>query len=398
MLRVLVVSKIFPNAKSPAAAPFNRQQFSALARRPGVSVEVLATLPWFPGSSLVKKWSRASEADGVPRTDVIAGLPVCHPRTLYVPRLPALSAPLYAASLLPEVARRRGQVDVVLGSFAYPDGAAAVALGRFLKAPVVVKVHGSDLNVIGQMRGPRAILRQALPRVDRLVVVSKPLAEVAAELGVPREHIDVIGNGVDGEVFQPRDRRAAQKALDLPHGQKWLVYVGRLEKTKGVLDLLEAFASLAASHPEISLALVGDGAARAECEAAARPFGDRVRLPGVQPLDRVATWMAACDALVLPSWAEGTPNVLLEALASGRRVVATNVGGCPDVVSEPALGELVPAREPAALAAALVSAASTSYDPADIARRGARGGWDESAAKLAATLEKAVARYRTHRT
>jgi glycosyltransferase involved in cell wall biosynthesis len=100
--------------------------------------------------------------------------------------------------------------------------------------------------------------------------------------------------------------------------------------------------------------------------------------------------MAACDALVLPSWAEGTPNVVLEALACGRRVVATDVGGIPDLVTGPALGVLVPPRDVAALTAALDQAAGWRYDPAEVAALGARGGWEASAAALYDVLAAAI--------
>jgi glycosyltransferase involved in cell wall biosynthesis len=111
---------------------------------------------------------------------------------------------------------------------------------------------------------------------------------------------------------------------------------------------------------------------------------------GARPLAEVPRWMAGCDLLTLPSWNEGTPNVLLEALACGRRVVATNVGGIPDVVTGPLLGALVPARDPAALADVLGREVDTGYDPDEVARLGARGGWAESAARLEASLRAAV--------
>jgi glycosyltransferase involved in cell wall biosynthesis len=101
--------------------------------------------------------------------------------------------------------------------------------------------------------------------------------------------------------------------------------------------------------------------------------------------------MAATDALVLPSWAEGTPNVVLEALACGRRVVATAVGGIPDLITAPILGELVPPRTPSALSEALERAVDTRYCPADVARAGAGGGWEESARRLELSLRMALA-------
>ncbi len=121
-LHVLVITRIFPNAVEPLAAPFNRQQFSALARL--CDVEVMATIPWFPGAGMVGG-SKTGMRKDVPREDVIDGVKVKHPRIAYIPRLAGLSGALEAASLLPAALARRGRVDVVLGSWAYPDGAAA---------------------------------------------------------------------------------------------------------------------------------------------------------------------------------------------------------------------------------------------------------------------------------
>lgn len=391
-MRVLVVTRQFPNAADPHFSPFNRQQFAALGKR--CQVDVLASVPWFPGARLFARWSLAGRFAGVPRSESIDGLAVEHPRYLLVPRVGRSAAgALYAASLAGEVLRRRGRYDVLLASWAFPDGVGGVALARLLGVPAVVKVHGSDMNVLARMPQVARNLRWALPRARRVVAVSRPLADVVASFGVPPDRIDVVGNGVDGELFRPSDRAEARARLG--HGgdaRRWLLYVGRLEEAKGVLDLLEAFSLLARRRSDVRLVVVGEGAARAACaQAAAGWLGERVHIAGPRPLEEVPGWMAACDALVLPSWAEGTPNVVLEALACGRRVVATDVGGTPDLISGPELGELVPARDPARLADALGRAADASYSPDVVARSGARHGWDESARRLEASLRKAVA-------
>ncbi|HKA89866.1 MAG TPA: glycosyltransferase family 4 protein [Haliangiales bacterium] len=389
-MRVLIVTRLYPNARDPSFSPFNRQQFAALARRCDVSV--VASIPWFPGARLFARWSAAGRLVGVPREERIDGLPVVHPRYLYVPRVHGAAGALYAASLAREVLRRRGRHDVVLGSWAFPDGVGAVALARLLGVPAVIKVHGSDMNVLARTPAIARNLRWALPRARRVVAVSRPLGDVVASFGVPRDRIDVVPNGVDAELFRPRDRAAARAELGhAGDARRWLLYVGRLREDKGVLDLLEAFGRLAERRADVRLALVGDGEARAACERAAGRLGDRVLVAGQRPLEEVPRWMAACDALVLPSWAEGTPNVVLEALACGRRAVATRVGGTPDLIVAPELGELVPPREPALLADALARAADTPYDPAAVARAGARGGWSESAAHLEGSLRAALA-------
>jgi glycosyltransferase involved in cell wall biosynthesis len=136
--------------------------------------------------------------------------------------------------------------------------------------------------------------------------------------------------------------------------------------------------------------VVGGGPAKGALEEAVAGHGGRVRLAGPQPLESIPRWLAACDVLVLPSHAEGTPNVILEALACGRRVVATAVGGVPDLVTCDELGALVPPRDPGALGAAIARALETPYDPAQVARLGARGGWEASAAALHAVLVEAA--------
>ncbi|MSP62764.1 MAG: glycosyltransferase family 4 protein [Myxococcales bacterium] len=386
-MRVLIVTKIFPNAADPLSSPFNRQQFAALGRL--CEVEVLAAIPWFPGTRLFRRWSAAGRLTGVPDRDVIDGLPVRHPRFLFLPKVGhALTGALYTASLAPLVLRHHRRVDVVLGSWAYPDGVAAVALGALLGVPSVVKVHGTDINVVAEMAGPRLSLRLALPRAARVVAVSSPLADEVARIGVPRERIEVVPNGVDGALFHPRERAAARAMLQCNKDGRLVLYVGRLEPSKGVLDLLDAFARLAPAHPDLSLVLVGAGTAEDECRERAARIGAQVRLVGARPLAEIPVWMAASDLVTLPSWNEGSPNALLEAIACGRPVVATRVGGIPELVTGPVLGELVPPRSPEALAAALVRVAYGEHAPEPIAAA-ARGGWDESAAHLYDVLRAA---------
>ncbi|MBK9032332.1 MAG: glycosyltransferase [Myxococcales bacterium] len=386
--RVLIVTKIFPNAAEPLSAPFNRQQFAALARHADI-VDVLATIPSFPGAGLIKRWSSAGRLTDVPAREIIDGLPVRHPRTLFVPRLGhGTWGPLYVASLAPHLVRYRGAVDVVLASWAYPDGFAGVVAARLLGVPAVVKLHGSDINVNAKLPGPRRQLAWALPRAARVVAVSQALADEVAALGVARDRIALVRNGVDAELFHPRDRAAARQALGLPRDARIAVYVGNLKAAKGVLDLLAAFAQV--DDPAARLVIVGGGDERAAVAAAAAA-DPRIVAAGPRPLPEIPTYMAACDVLTLASWAEGTPNVVLEALASGRRVVATAVGGVPDLIDDPLLGELVPARRPPALAAALARALAQPYVPEAVAARGARGGWDASAAALADVLRAALA-------
>jgi teichuronic acid biosynthesis glycosyltransferase TuaC len=391
-LRVLVLTKVFPNAAEPWAAAFNRQQFAALARRPDVErVEIVAPVPWFPGAGRFGGRTGAGRLHDVPAFEWIDGLFVRHPRVLHVPRVDyAAAAALGLAALVPQLSRWRGRFDVVLGSFAYPDGVTATWLGRALGIPAVIAVLGSDLNLTARLAGVAPQLRQAFSRAARVVAVSRDLAGKAQELGAPAARVCVVNNGIDRALFHPRDRDAARAALGHPGDRSpWIVYVGRLETSKGIADLLQATAQVAAARSGVKLALVGDGSARPLCEQAARARPGEILLPGARSLDEVATWMAAANLVTLPSHAEGTPNVVLEALASGRPVVATRVGGIPDVITTPELGELVPPHDPAALGAALLRGLDRSAVSASLPAPPSMS-WDESAAALRAVLRDAL--------
>lgn len=387
-MRVLIITKIFPNRLEPLSSPFNRLQFAALQQL--CDVEVLATIPWFPGVAACGRWSQAAKLVEVPKHEEIDGLRVSHPRFAYVPKLGrGLAGPLYAASLAAATLKYRGRVDVVLGSWAYPDGFAAVALAELLGVPSVIKLHGSDINVVARWSGPRRRLHWALPRADRVVAVSRPLAVEAVAMGVAPERVDVVPNGIDRTIFHPRDRAEARRHLQLPSDRRVLLYVGHITANKGAFDLISAFMTMSPEFHDVQLVMVGDGEGRAECRRRAPQDDDRIRFVGAVPHQEIPIWLAACDVFTLPSWNEGTPNVVLEALASGRCVVASNVGGIPDIV-QGAPHVVVPARDVNALRVGLEQALTVSYDPAEISRALDRPDWNGSASLLHETLLSAL--------
>jgi glycosyltransferase involved in cell wall biosynthesis len=259
-------------------------------------------------------------------------------------------------------------------------------LAKALGVPAVVKLHGSDIDVLAERPIIRRYLRTTFRHAAAVVAVSRPLAEQAEALGAKR--VFTVRNGVDKSTFGPRDRHAARAELGLPQYGRILVYVGRLSQEKGCLDLIEAFREVAARVADAHLYFVGDGPDRAPCEVDA--LGLPISFVGQLPLGEVARWVAASDAVTLPSWHEGTPNVIIEALSSGRRVVATRVGGIPELVTSDALGELVERQSPVELARALERALSCQYDPEHVARCFVPATWAESAATLFQVLRTAA--------
>ncbi len=256
-MRVLCVTRIFPSRADPVAGPYNKKQLAALAQQ-GHEVTVINPGPTFPGVGLFGKKGHQKSTTN-PRSEEIAGLQVLHPRYLHIPKLPVVAAPLYAAGAFADVAKLRSRYDVILSPFAYPDGIASVLLGRALNLPVVVKLHGGDMNVAARMAQVGPWVKWGFPKVQRIAAVSYPLASAAHEFGVPWSKIAVVEDGVDSELFHLRDRHKTKLELGLPTDRKHIVYVGRLERRKGIYELMQSFEALSARVANVDLVLVGDG-------------------------------------------------------------------------------------------------------------------------------------------
>lgn len=307
--------------------------------------------------------------------------------------LPVLGRPLNgwlaSRTLTPRVARFAP--DVLVGYWVYPDGFAAVETARRLGKPCVVGALGSDIHV---RSGSNAWLtRHTIERADALVVVSEAMARSAqAQFGAPADRVHTIVNGFNRSVFRLQDRQQARATLGLPAAGKLVVYVGRFVEAKGLIELLDAFAQLSAEDADVRLALIGDGVMAAQLPALLRERGlsERVLLPGgMEPL-QVARWISAADLLTLPSWSEGYPNVVVEALACGTPVVATDVGGTREILRE-GRGLLVPPRDAVALRGALAEALRRHWNREAIAASMARS-WDDVAAETLGVCEEVVAR------
>jgi teichuronic acid biosynthesis glycosyltransferase TuaC len=387
-MRVLAITTIFPNAEHPLAAPYIRQQLKALSAH--CDLDIWATIPWFPGASALNRfsyWKR--DLTSVPAREIIDGLEVKHPRFLRLPRIgyPVAGA-LFGASLLPQLLTHRNKYDLIFAIWAYPDGAAAIMLGQLLGIPVVVEAIGSDLNVIAELPGAKQTMGWALPRAAGVVTVSDALSAKAASYGVDPARVHTVVTGVDTQLFRPRDRREARASCGLPEGNQTLLFIGRLSREKGVYELMEAFD--AQQRHDLNLVWVGDGPAKADCQAHADRHPGQISLTGEIPLDQLPNWIASSDLLVLPSYREGTPNVVIEALVSGRRVVASDVGGIPKLITDSRLGQMVPAQDASALANALKRELATEYDPEAVVKAFPHLSWPENASKIYNILKSAL--------
>lgn len=379
-MRITVVTSYFPTSATPYGG--NSAFQTLLLLRKHASIEVVCPLERYVNVRGLKppRYRRADPAWQPPEF-----------KTTYVeyPAIPLLTRPfngsVCARLLLAPV--RLSRPDIILNYWLYPDGYAAVRLGRKLGVPVIVSAIGSDLRLRNDPF-TRRLVRQTMRRADAVITVSEELRQLAIAQNIPAEKVTAILNGCDTSVFFPGDRDKARGEVGCDTQSELIVYAGNLLAAKGLGELMEAFLELAKSRPRLRLAVLGQGpygetlARRVHGEN----MEDRVTMPGRRDAKGIAQWMRAADVFCLPSYSEGCPNVVVEALACGRPLVATRVGGIPELVRE-TNGILAPPRDPAALRDALDAALSRPWEPREIARTSTRS-WDAVAAETWAVCRK----------
>ncbi len=383
IVRLLTVSTLFPHAGLPNHGVFVENRLRHLIGTGLATSTVLAPIPWFPSGlarlapARMASWGRYALA---PPEEVRDGLRILHPRYAVVPKIGMSAAPLllYAAARRALARMMRGgfAFDVIDAHYLYPDGVAAILLGRAVNKPVVITARGSDVTQLPDFAIPRRWIQWAMREADALVSVSAGLKAAMVGLGADAAKITVLRNGVDLMMFQPRDRAAARAALGV--AGPVLLSVGLLTERKGHHRIIDAMPEL----PGHTLLIVGDGPDRAalSARAAARGVSDRVRLLGPVPHAELPRYYAAADMLVLASSREGWANVLLEAMACGTPVVASNIPGNPEVVQAPAAGVIMKENSAAGIARAVHALDAARPTPEQTRAYAERFGWDETSA------------------
>ena len=388
-MKLLTFSSLYPNREQPRHGIFVEQRLLRIVAREGVTARVVAPVPWFPLRA--SRLGRYALYARVPRAERRHGLEVAHPRFFHLPKVGMNVSPLaMALSCYPLLRGMRGTFgfDVIDAHYFYPDGVAAMILGRMLGVPVVITGRGSDLNLLPDYAVPRRWIRWAAEGAAALITVCAALKERLVALGVAADKVTVLRNGVDLDLFRPpRDRQALRARLGLTGPV--LLSVGNLVPLKGHELTLAALREL----PHATLLLVGEGPLRARLVQQAKALGveQRLRLVGNLPQRELVDYYGAADILVLASRSEGMANVLLESLACGTPVVASDVGGAREIVTAPEAGRLVAPGDSAALAAAL--AACLAAPPArDATRRhGACFSWESTVDGQLALYRKVLA-------
>jgi glycosyltransferase involved in cell wall biosynthesis len=378
--RLLVFSSLFPHAGQPGSGLFVRERMFRVGQT--LPLWVVSPRPASPLDPLVRLL-RPHYRPPAARAEQQQGFEVRFPRFPSPPGLfRGADGWLMALGCLPLLYRQRHRFDIIDAHFAYPDGYAATRLGRWLGKPVTVTLRGTE---VPHSRDPakRRRLIQTFRDADRLFAVSGSLARLAIELGAAPAKVQVVGNGVDLGRFRPLERAQMRVGLGIAADAQVLISVGGLVERKGFHRVIEILPDLLRTHPRLVYLVVGgagpegDYAQTLRARVAALGLGERVRFLGQVAPERLAEPLSAADVFVLATSNEGWANVFLEAMACGLPVVTTDVGGNPEVVSDAALGTLVPFGDARALADAIAAALRRDWDRAAIRAYAQANTWDQ---------------------
>lgn len=382
-MRVLSFSYCFPNRVNPNWGVFVYQRLAALAKLE--ELQMCSPVPWFPVLSAIR-------GNLGPKKDVWKGLTVHRPRFFYLPGVfKNHDAQFYAKGLIRWLCEfcRVWRPDVLDAHFVWPDGVGVALLAKELKIPYVITLRGRLYECL-LIPFQREQCVSALQSASAVISVSERLAEEARKLGVLDDRLVIIPNGIDRGYFHPIDKLTCRRELDLPVNGRLLVTVAHLGHRKGHHEVIRALADL---PNDVKLVIVGgsaQGGTSEKLQAVAMEVGveNRLILTGPQPYERVPLYFNAADVSVLASYREGCPNAVLESLACGTPVVATDVGAVRDILSAPETGRIVPPREIGLLRDALADVLNHQWNSAEVVKASGVKSWDEVAQKVQKVLHK----------
>ena len=342
-MNVLAVTNLFPNIKEPGRGLFNLQQFIELKSL--CNLKVIAPLPWTP--SFID-----SIYNFIPREESVGGIYTFHPRYLVTPKIGRrFYGYWYYLSIFPLVKQilREWPVDLIYATWGYPDCYGAALMARKLSIPLVSRVHGTDVNVGATNPARKTLMKFAFEYSYKVITNSSGLKTGVEKIGIEAEKVTVLSNGVDTNLFKPKDKRICREKLNFDPAKKHVLFIGNLVDVKGVKYLVKAMVFF---PEDVVLHILGSGDLEANLKGIARQLrvSSRIYFHGRKPHNEIPNWLSATDVLCLPSINEGCPNVVLESLACGTPVAASDVGALPDLIDNNSKGRLFPVGTPELIA------------------------------------------------
>ena len=393
-MKILVFTSLYPNNVWPRHGIFIKERMTHFAKNGRGHIQVIAPVPYFPPFKINQRWRYSQVA----HSEEIDGVKVLHPRYLMIPKVGMVLHGLLmflSLYLIIKKVQKEFDFDLIDSHYAYPDGFAAVLVGQLLKKPVIISARGSDVNLFRTFPVIQRLLRFSFLRAERVIAVSRALKDAILRLNIPEEKIEVIPNGVDLEKFKPIPTDEARQRLQL-QGKSLLVSVGNLNPNKGFDKLIKSVRILSEqdNQKDIHLVIIGEGALLKSLQGLVHSLGleEHVSFVGEVPHEDLFLWYSAADVFCLASGREGWPNVLLEAMACSKPVVATSVGGIPEIVSSNELGVLVKRNE-MEIARGISKALSKEWNSQEIRKYAETHTWNRVTESLEETFRSATKQY-----
>lgn len=350
-MRVLHISQEYPTVYYPQMGTFIKQSIEALVSE-GVDISLISPKPFtFPFIGIPYH-----NYYYLPKTETGNSYDIHYPRYCYlIPKkyLYPLTGSSYRYFVSKYcVSNLKSSYDLMHAHFSYPDGYGICELAKKRHIPLVISSLGTNERKIAfedSLVSKRII--DVLQKADSILAVSEDLVHHILSLGVDESKVNLVPNGVDINIFRPTDRKKARRILNLDEDCNIVLYVGSLRQIKGVDYLIEASKQFLGTKTTLLLIGRDDGLKR-KLQIRAKELGisNNIRFINQLHHEELPIWMSAADLLVLPSLSEGRPNVILEAFSCGIPVVASNVGGIPELVVDKKNGFLVEARDYSSLA------------------------------------------------
>lgn len=326
--KIILISSFFESPFHSNRAPYNEQLFLSL--KSNFDIRIIRPISWtdiyHSSVQIPKQDYYRSEWNGIP---------VFYPTYYFLPRI-ALSTNgrMYYYSIQKSFKTINTIPDIFYTTWAYPDAYATMLLAQKYNKKYIVRVHGSDINDLAYRNNIKSKVKRVLNNASAIISPSVALKEKMIELDISKDKIHVICSGIDKNKFYFQERILCEKQLSLKPGRKRILYIGNFKKAKGVFDLLKASKLLKDELKKFEVLFIGKGEALSLMKQYinVQELEDNIQIIGPVDHDQLNIWINSSDCVCLPSYAEGLPNVLLEALACKTNIVATDVGGIPEII------------------------------------------------------------------
>jgi teichuronic acid biosynthesis glycosyltransferase TuaC len=354
-------------------------------------VNVISALSYFPQFMLkFKRFRNLVKCVSYPQNYSYGNINVYYPKYCPLPTFPdffmLIRKHFNYSAVKSLIAKKKIDFDIIHSHFIFPAGYVGMKLKERYHVPLIITAHGGDVYKTPFKNDKWFQLSKSiLEHADKIITTSnRNFNIIMKEFGISKYKVHIIGNGFDDKKFYKRDQYQIREKLSLPQNKKILLSIGNLVEIKGHKYLIEAINKVLEIRKDILCIIIGRGIEKdnLQNQIDSLRLNDTIKIINGINHDNVPIWMNACDLFVLPSLDEGFPTVIPEALACGKPVIASRVGGVPEIVNNEYIGELFQKKDIDDLATVIIDALNKEWDNEKIIKYTQEYTWDNIANKI----------------